>query len=158
MSRDRLLEIHQRLANLAHEFHDIPEDKRTSQVADPIRDEIAQLHAEAETLLPEPELPDGFRFGFPKRQEYGKLSEYGFRILPCCTNPFELWGVVLDFTNANEILEHYNMEICPSMGDDFILVKKGSHAGVGLRKRLIGPPGKKDLVEHLFLQPKEASV
>lgn len=150
----RLRQIHARLCELREAFFALPESQRADNVHDaPIRAEIQKLFAEADTLLPEPALPAGFRFGFP---HYGEeVVAYGFRILPDAGSPPESWGAIVTFEDAATVLAPYGLAITPAMGGDFFL--RGTDGSAARRERLLGPPDQQEVIAYVFLCPEGVS-
>lgn len=154
----RLVEIHARMVQLDRDFFALPENQRADGIHDkPIRDESRTLCQEAEALMPIPELPDGFRFGFPA---YNEDVEYlGVRILPDEASPPELWGMVVPYSSqGNSVLSDYGLEMRPNSFGDFFLIRIGSNnmQDVCRRDMLLGPANRADEIEHIMLKPKEA--
>lgn len=156
----RLREIHTRLVALTDEFHALPTEGRIGGPEDlPIREETKSLYQEAEDLLPPPDLPTGFEWGFLRVSYYKRPApvSYGFRVLPTASAPPEAWGLIVTHEEANCVLAPYGLETKPTMGSDFFLAVKGTHeVRYAVRRiRLMGPPGRGDEVAHLFTRPAD---
>jgi len=127
----------------------LPRQERMShsREAQAIMEQMEAVYKEAEALCPPPPLPTGFRWGFPEMGE----AVFGFRILPCTSAHPDLWGAIMTFEDAEEVLSPYNLEVRPNMGD-FVVIVKGTNLARYLvhRIRLVGPPGSFHRVAHLF--------
>jgi hypothetical protein len=148
-----LTTIHRRLVELRDAFEAIPSERRSDGPLDaPIRRETIELMNRAEALVPPLELPDGFRWDHVVHE--GE-AVHGFRVLPHEVAPPELWGATIRFGDAEAILSPYGLEVRPTWGGDFFLIKVGSHhvRDAGRRVRLIGPRDGFEQVAHLFAAP-----
>jgi hypothetical protein len=151
----RLKDIHRAMVENQATFYAIPEGNRCDAVGDPIRERSEALFAEAEAMLPRPEVPAGFYWGLPDKP--GDCS-YGILMLPDAITPVALWGKLLHFKNINAVLNPYGLEYRTVFGD-FVICKIGGSKirDLALRIRLVGPQTdsltRMAEVEHLFSAP-----
>jgi len=106
---NKLQEISKRLKQLDRQWDRMPEADRRSAKSDPLRTEMRKLRDEAEEVMAQPSLPEGFKYGFASPSE--GTVRYAVHILPSTHIPVKAWGKIVKIDkNLKRNLAKYGVE------------------------------------------------
>lgn len=106
---NKLQEISKRLKQLDRQWDRMPEADRRSSKSDPLRAEMGKMREEADKVIGNPALPEGFKYGFASPVE--GTVRYAVHILPSTHIPVKAWGKIVKIDdNLKKNLAKYGVE------------------------------------------------